>query len=188
LFEERLRATSSFPVLVQVNTNALHRSLDSRHLPQLKEFMMPSNLTRFDPFGDVARFDPFNGLENFFRDFRIKPALSEFEAEPRIKMDISETDKAYTIKAEIPGVKKEDIKVDIARNQVSISVETNRETEQKEGERVVRSERYFGRQYRSFTLPQEIDDGKAGAKYHDGILELALPKKAGNGGKKLVIS
>lgn len=149
---------------------------------------MSSNLTRFDPFSDVARFDPLNGLESFFRDFRIKPALSDFEVEPRIKMDVTETDKGYTVKADIPGAKKEDIKVDIERNQVSINVETKRESEEKEGNKVVRSERYFGRQFRSFTLADEIDNDKAEAKYNDGVLELTLPKKAGGNGKKLVVS
>ena len=149
---------------------------------------MANNLMRFDPFNDIVRFEPFRGIDDLFRDLRLKPALRDFEAEPRIKMDVTETDQAYTVKAEIPGLKKEDIKVDIDRNQVSISAETKRETEEKEGKTVVRSERYYGQQFRSFTLANEIDDAKAVAKYQDGVLELTLPKKAGNNGKKLVVS
>lgn len=149
---------------------------------------MANNLTRFDPFNDIARFEPFRGSENFFRDFHLKPALRDFDAEPRIKMEVTETDQSYTVKADIPGVKKEDIKIDIDRNQVSISAETKSETEEKEGETIVRSERYYGQQYRSFALAHEIDEAKAVAKYQDGVLELSLPKKAGNSGKRLVVA
>lgn len=147
---------------------------------------MASNLTRFDPFGDIARFEPFRNMEEFFKDFGMMPSWRGGEAEPRIRMDLAETDQAYTVKAEIPGVKKEDIKVSINGNQVSISAESRKEEEKKSGN-MVRSERYYGQQYRSFTLPQEVDDGKAEAKYHDGILELTLPKKPGTGGKQLAI-
>ena len=149
---------------------------------------MANELRHFDPFNDVARFKPFRGFEDFFRDFGLTPALRDFEAEPRIKMEVTENDQSYTVKAEIPGVKKEDIKVDIDRNQVSISAETKRETEEKKGTTVVRSERYYGQQYRCFTLASEIDDTKAVAKYQDGVLELSLPKKTAGNGKKLVVS
>ncbi|MGE5621763.1 MAG: Hsp20/alpha crystallin family protein [Bacillota bacterium] len=143
---------------------------------------MSSKLARFDPFNEIARF------ENFFKDFRLGPALSSFDVEPRIRMDVTESEQAYTVKAEIPGVNKEDIKVDIHGNQVSISAESKRESEERQGETVVRSERYYGQQYRSFSLPCEIDDAKAEARYRDGVLELSLPKKAGNGGRKLSVS
>lgn len=146
-------------------------------------------LTRFDPFSEVARLDPFRSVEDFFKDFSMRPAWHGADVEPRIKMDVSETDQAYTVKAEIPGVKKEDIKVDIEGNQVSISAETKKETEEKKGETVVRSERYYGQQFRSFTLGSEIDDAKAEAKYRDGVLELTLPKKKNGGGShKLTIN
>ena len=147
---------------------------------------MTNNLMRFDPFGDIARFEPFRNMEDFFRDFRMMPALRGMEAEPRIRMDVSETDQAYMVKAEIPGVKKEDIKVAIDGNQVSVSAEVREEKTQK-SESMIRSERYYGQQSRSFILPQEVDDTKAEAKYHDGILELTLPKKPGTGSKQLSI-
>lgn len=149
---------------------------------------MANKLTRFDPFRDVTRFEPFRGFEDFVKDFRLRPAWSEFD-EPHIKVDVSETDQSYMVTAEIPGVKKEDIKIDIDGNQVSISAETKKETEEKTGETVVRSERYYGQQYRSFTLANEIDDAKAEAKYRDGVLELTLPKKkGGSGARKLTVS
>lgn len=148
---------------------------------------MANNLTRFDPFADIARLDPFSGFENFFKNFSLQPAMRGMEAEPLIKVDVSETDQAYTVKAEIPGVKKEDIKVDVSGNQVSISAETRQEKEEKEGSKVIRSERYYGQQYRSFTLAQEVDDAKADATYSDGVLVLSLPKKAGASHKKLTV-
>jgi len=144
-----------------------------------------ANITRFDPFAELASLRPLMNPDDFFKGFRLRPMLDETAVEPRIKLDVSEADAAYSVKAEIPGVKKEDIHVAIEGNQVSIEAEVKKETEEKKGEKVVRSERYYGRQYRSFTLGSEIDSAKAAAKYADGVLELTLPKKA-NGSKKEV--
>jgi HSP20 family protein len=96
-------------------------------------------------------------------------------------MDVSEDDKAYYVKAEVPGVSKEDIHVAVEGNQVSISSEVKKEKEVRKGETVLRSERYCGMQSRSFTLMYDVDEVKSEAKYQNGILELTLPKK-GNGG------
>lgn len=145
-----------------------------------------ANIMRFDPFGDIARLDPFRNIDDLLKDFRLTPTLRGVESEPRIRMDVSETDQAYLVKAEIPGVQKDDIKVAIEGNQVSITAEVKKEEEKKSGS-MIRSERYYGQQYRSFTLPQEVDDTKAEAKYQDGMLELTLPKKPGTGGKQLAI-
>jgi HSP20 family protein len=84
-------------------------------------------------------------------------------------------------------VKKEDIHVTIEGNQVSISAETKKEKEEKEGEKVLRSERYYGKVYRSFTLGHEVDEATATAKYNEGVLDLTLPKKATSSAKKLAI-
>ncbi|MGZ3236016.1 MAG: Hsp20/alpha crystallin family protein [Burkholderiaceae bacterium] len=150
---------------------------------------MAQNLMRFDPFGDLMRVDPFRGIDDVFREFAMLPSLrsaSALEPMSRIRMDISETDKNYEIKADIPGVKKEDIKVAVDRNQVTISAEVKEEKEesQKSGAGMVRSERYYGQMYRSFVLPQEVDDAAAEAKYENGVLMLSLPKKADGGGAK----
>jgi HSP20 family protein len=102
-------------------------------------------------------------------------------------MDVVESDKAYTVKAEMPGLKKEDIHVEIDGSQIAISAEVKRETEQKEGETVVHSERYYGRLYRAFALGQEVDEAGAEAKYADGVLELTLPKKAATSAKRLAV-
>ncbi len=91
------------------------------------------------------------------------------------------------IQAEIPGVKKEDINVTINGNQVAISAEVKREREDKQGEKVLRSGRYYGKVYRAFSLAQDVDEGSAQAKYNEGVLELRLPKKAAVTAKKLSI-
>jgi HSP20 family protein len=144
---------------------------------------MASNLTRYDPFGDLARMAP-RAIDELFRELAPRGMMQN---EPTIGVEVSETDQAYTVRAEIPGVKKEDIKVDVRGNRVSISAETRRESEQKEGSRLLRSELYYGQQSRSFTLEQDVDDTRAEAKYLDGVLELTLPKRAAGGGSKLEI-
>jgi HSP20 family protein len=133
-----------------------------------------ANITRTDPFREIARFDPFR--EAFPAWGRLRRLFDELPAEPAIKLDVAESDKAYTVKAELPGVKKEDIAVEVDGNQVSITAEVKREKEEKKGEEVLHSERYYGRQFRSFTLGREIDRTKVEAKYADGVLELTLPK------------
>lgn len=105
-----------------------------------------------------------------------------------MRVDISETEQAYLVQAEIPGVSKGDIKVSIDGNRVSISAERKNEREMRDaGGKVVRSEREYGQQYRSFVLPQEVDDAGAQARYQDGVLLLDLPKKEGTGGRQLAI-
>jgi len=146
-----------------------------------------ANITRFDPFGDLAHFDPFRDFEDTFRVPRLRALWQNLPEAPQIKMDVSEDDKAYRVKAEIPGVKKEDVKVSIDGNNVSISAEMKKEQEEKKGEKIIRSERYCGSQFRGFTLQHEIDQGKAEAKYQDGILELMLPKKEATSAKQIAI-
>jgi len=105
-----------------------------------------------------------------------------------IKVEVKESNGDYTVQAEMPGVKKEDINVQIDGNRVAISAEVKRESEQKEGERVLRSERYYGSVARSFTLASEVDESKATASFEDGVLRLTLPKKAAPSSKRLQIS
>jgi HSP20 family protein len=145
-----------------------------------------ANLTRYDPF-NLARFDPFGDFDDMFKGVFMRPVLFEGQPQMQIKMDLKEDDNAYTVHADIPGVKKEDIHVNIEGNQVSISAETKLEKEEKKGEKVLRSERYVGKVARSFTLAHDVDEAKSQAKYSDGVLELTLPKKAPNTAKKLAV-
>lgn len=147
---------------------------------------MANNLMRFDPLSDIVRFEPFRNIDDFFRGFSLMPTMRGMESAPRIRMDVSEDDQNYMVKADIPGVKKEDIKVSIEGNQVSVSAEIKEEKEAS-GSGMICSERYYGQQSRSFTLPQEVDDTKAQAKYESGVLQLILPKKPGTGSKQLAI-
>lgn len=147
-----------------------------------------ANITRFNPFNDLARIDPFTDVGDWFSGFTLRPVLRNFEVEPQIKVEVSEEDKSYRIKAEIPGVKKEDIHVAVDGNQVSIGAEVKKEKEEKEGEKVIRSERYYGRVSRSFILEQEVDQDSAQAKYTDGVLELTLPKRLGTAARKITVA
>ena len=106
---------------------------------------------------------------------------------PQIKVDVAETDMNYTLKAEVPGVRKEDIEVRIDGNQVNISAEVKKESEEKKDGRVIRSERRYGYASRSLWLDSPVDDAKAQAKYNNGVLELTLPKKAATSTKRLAI-
>jgi len=132
-----------------------------------------ANITRFDPFNDL--------VDDLFKGFLVRPMLYEgaqSAALPRVKLDVTESNGAYLVTADLPGVKKEDIQVAIDGAQVTLSAEVKREKEISEDERVLHSERVFGKVTRSFALPQELDEAKAEAKFRDGVLELTLPKKA----------
>ena len=118
-----------------------------------------------EPFFDDA-------FRTFMRPLRWESALET----PQIKMDVEETDGAYTVKAEIPGVKKEDIHVEIEGAKVMITAEVKKEVSEKKEGRMLRSERSYGFTSRTFTLGFEVDRAKAEAKYADGVLTLTLPK------------
>ena len=119
--------------------------------------------------------DPFS-LDDAFRSFMRPFRWEEPVGTPQIKVDVSEADDTYTVKAEIPGVRKEDIHVEIEGPQVMITAEVKKDTEEKKAGRVLRSERSYGYASRMFTLGFEIDRAKATAKYVDGVLTLTLPK------------
>ena len=140
---------------------------------------------------NVTRFDPFNDLvDDLFKGFLVRPLAFENgrgEALPRMKVDVVEKNGAYLVTAELPGVRKEDINVAIDANEVTLSAEVKREKEVSQDERVLHTERVYGKVSRSFTLPQEIDDAKAEAKFKDGVLELTLPKKAAAQRKQISI-
>jgi len=132
-----------------------------------------ANIARLDPFHDV--------VDDLFRGFFVRPVAydgrSGLEA-PRLKVDVSEKNGAYLVTADLPGVKKEDIQVSIDGAELTLSAEIKREKEVAQGERVLHAERAYGKVSRSFTLPQELDEAKAEARFRDGVLELTLPKKA----------
>ena len=87
----------------------------------------------------------------------------------------------------MPGVKKEDIDVQIDGNVVTIRAESKRESKVEEKGKVIRKERYYGSMLRSFSLGNDVNQAEANAKYTDGILELTLPKKKTAAAKKLAV-
>lgn len=138
---------------------------------------------------NVARFSPFDdAFDHLLRGFVVRPAAQEANATAvRFRADIIESDKAYTVHAELPGVKKEDIQIAIDGDQLAISAETRAEKEVKEGERVLRTERYSGKYHRAFALDVAVDEDAIAARYADGVLELTLPKKAVAAAKRITI-
>lgn len=136
---------------------------------------------------NITRYTPFDNLfDELGKGFWLKPVSLPGGAELKMKLEVKEDDKAYTVHAEVPGVKKEDIQVEVHGDQVNIRAEVKQEKEEKEGGKVIHSERSYGMVGRSFTLPTEVDDKATVAKYKDGMLELTLPKRAG-GGKRISV-
>lgn len=135
-----------------------------------------------------------NFFDDFFRDlnpgFFVKPLHGDPLPSPaQIKVDVKETDQAYTVHAEVPGVAKEDIQVTLDGNVITLRAEIKQEDRSSQDQKVLRSERYFGEVSRSFQLPVELEAGAASAKYENGVLCLTLPKKRSSGGvQKLKIN
>ena len=138
---------------------------------------------------NITRYNPFDELFNEFgKGFWVKPVAFPSGTELSIKVDVKEDEKSYTVRADIPGVKKEDIQVDISGDQVSLRAEAKQEKEEKKDEKVIYSERSYGMVSRSFSLPTEVDAKGARAEYKDGVLSLSLPKKSNGGGKRIAVS
>lgn len=133
-----------------------------------------------------------NFFDELFRDrplgYSIKPLHGDpLPAPEKIKIDVKNNAKSFTVHAEMPGLKKEDINVTIDGNVVTIQAEVKQYDADTEDERLVHSERYYGWTQRSFALPAIVSEAKVKAKYEDGVLTLNLPKKDPNGSQKIVI-
>ena len=137
-------------------------------------------LTRFERLDDM--------FPEMVRRF-MRPTQVNLDAPGEIRVDVSETDKEYQVRAEIPGAKKEDIRISIDRNFVSISTEVKQEKEEKSGNgaRSLVKEMYYGSASRGFSLAQEVDETASVAKYEDGVLKLTLPKRKEASSKTLTI-
>ncbi len=143
-----------------------------------------ANLTRFDPF-HMTHLDPFERLVRELMPTGFRSMIEPWR-EPAIPIEVQETEKAYLMTAELPGVKKEDINISIAGNQVTISAEAKHEKVASEA-REWCNERTYGTFNRTIQLPLEIEDTGAEATYADGLLHLTLPKKASSVAKRLEI-
>lgn len=131
-------------------------------------------------------------FDDFFNDvapgFFVKPLHGDPLPSPaQIRIDVKESDDAYTVQAEVPGVAKDDINVSIDGSVVTLRAEVKQHDSQTSGEKLLRSERYYGAVARSFQLPVDIDQANARAKYDSGVLTLTLPKKQAGGTQRLTI-
>ena len=131
-------------------------------------------------------------LDDFFKEvapgFFIKPLHGDpVPSASQIRIDVSENDQAFTVRAEIPGVNKQDIHVSVEGSIVTLSAEIRQHDAEREGEKLLRSERYYGSVSRSFQLPAEVDEAQSKARYENGILLLDLPKKVSNSPQRLTV-
>lgn len=137
---------------------------------------------------DIKRYDPFRELDDLMGGLVFRPMRISQPRIEQIKVDVTENENEYRITAEVPGVSKDDIKVSVVDNAVTISAEVKSKSERKEGERVVYAERYYGSMARSFTLPQAVDEEGAHAKYDNGVLALTLPKRSNARFRKIIVT
>jgi HSP20 family protein len=145
-----------------------------------------SNLQLFEPrIFDPVLVDPFELMSSRF----MAPMRKLMEdGSLDIRIDVAEADGMYKVHADIPGVKKDDINVQIDGNVVRIDAQAKKQKETKgNGGKVLRSERWEGTVSRTFSLAQDVDEAKVKAKYEDGVLTLELPKKASTASKRITI-
>lgn len=145
-----------------------------------------SKLRLFEPrLFEPALNDPFDSM---FSRFMAPMRKAMEDGSLDIKLDVTEADGMYKVRADIPGVKKDDINVRIDGNVIQIDAEARKEKETKEsGGKVLRSERWEGAVSRTFSVAQDVDEAKVTAKYEDGVLTLELPKKATAAAKRIAI-
>jgi HSP20 family protein len=144
------------------------------------------NHRKKEMFMNLMRWEPFRETDDFFRSmtrpmFGRWPHLfgedlgTKFEWSPAV--DIKETDKEYLVRAELPGLSREDVKVTLEDSVLTIEGERRQEKEEK-GEKVHRVERFYGSFCRSFTLPEDANANGIRAESKDGILNVHVPKLA----------
>ena len=144
-------------------------------------------LTRWNPLRQASSYDPFTDLEDLFRGLENRSLSRPYEKTLEMRMDVNEDDKAYRITVDIPGVKKQDIDVAVEGNQVTITAEVKHDLS-RDTEKEIHRERFAGKSFRTFSLPLEVDSGKAEARYDGGVLNLTLPKKGSTQAKRISIN
>jgi HSP20 family protein len=143
--------------------------------------------TRWNPIRGIASFDPLGEIEDLVRSFGVRNLLSRrLEEGLEMRMDVTEDDNAYRVDIDMPGVDKDHIDVSIHGNRVAVSAKVERER-RREHQKSLYAERYEGETRREFMLPLEVDSDRADASYQGGVLTLTLPKRPGEGGRKLAV-
>jgi len=132
---------------------------------------------------------PFNRLfdDTFERVFG-SLGTPEAAATRSPALDVAETDRAYTVKLEVPGVDKDEVKVSVDGRQVTVQAQSRRSADAQEGERIVYRERTAPAYARTFRLPVEVDQAEAGAKLEQGVLTLTLPKRGARSAAQIAVS
>ena len=147
----------------------------------------PATLSGYRPRSFDEQFG--NLVETMFEDmlapFSAGAALAEGVATPRL--DVTESDQAFSIDVDMPGVRKEDVKISVDRQRLTIEGECRSSKQDKQDENVVYTERMARRFVRSFTLPTDVDDSAAQAHMENGVLHLTLPKKQGASATRIAI-
>lgn len=144
-------------------------------------------LARFSPLRRRARFGPPTLFDDWLTEAGMGPLWREPELVPEMRVDVNEDDKAFRIRAEMPGVDKDDIDISVQGNHVSISAELKRESDNKDEKEII-AERSWGKAYRAFTLPADVDGDRTEANYDKGVLTLTLPKKANGNVRRIAVS
>lgn len=128
-------------------------------------------LTPFMRRQSILNYDPFRELENIGRDFFGNGEYMRF------RTDIRDTGKAYELEAELPGFAKEDIKIDVEGDYLTVSAEHKENKEEKDAQgNYIRRERYYGSFSRSFDI-SGVNPESISASYQDGVLKLVMPKQ-----------
>jgi len=168
--------------------------LPARHLVALHgggpafcmEGIMP-NLVPSNPFSEFARWNPFRDFEDVLGPRGVRAVIRDMPDDRSFKMNVSESPEWYRVRAALPGVNKDDIRVTIDGNVVTISAEAKHQAHESPAETVLCTEYYAGKKSRSFMLRHDIDDMKASARYADGVLDLMLPKKVATTARQLAV-
>lgn len=136
----------------------------------------------------ITKRSTFGNLPSIFDDIFDKDSFdrANFSSENSTmpSVNIRETDKAYIIELAAPGMKKEDFRIELQENILSISSEKKEDRQQNENEKYTRREFFFQSFRRTFTLPKTIAKDKIEAKYEDGVLLLTIPKNEDKDGQK----
>ena len=142
----------------------------------------------------IVRREPFGSLfDEFFSDFLRRPGwvvparTAELPALVRARMDVVDKGDKYTVAVDLPGVRKEDIQVSVDGARVAITAENKSEREEKNGSKVLHTERLASSYGRSFELPVEVTEEGADATFENGVLHLTLPKRTPVTAKRLTI-